>query len=475
MKKRYLIPLIASPFLILILIIFLFLLLFATTINEQNSNLENDSYVDEILFKPYYEEAGNIYQIPWQILAGYHQSHPIYQQHVKIANDLKNLDSPKIKPYKEIIIHAAMKYAVDPALIAAVIQQESDWNPNIKSSAGAVGLMQLMPSHCIEDGNVTVEKCYEPSINIDIGTKVLEGCISRYGKGNMNLFLACYNYGPGNVNNKIREIKGGSGQNLSLNEINDLIVPFLPSETKNYIKKVPQYYKQYKTGGSSSQLEQVRQWIMTEAKKIADARDKYIANPFACNPAKVGLTSNDLTQLNNTFKEEKWKIGQLVCGLADIVPKQTMVKTTVDIAISLAGTATGKFIWPLDEGRISSGFGWRTHPIKHTQEFHSGIDIAAPLGSPIKAIDGGKVIDAGTARGFGQWVVIQHNENLYSIYGHVTGIKVKAGDTVRQGQIIAQVGNEGESTGPHLHLEIRTNLNDKSSARNPLQYVKPPN
>jgi murein DD-endopeptidase MepM/ murein hydrolase activator NlpD len=88
-------------------------------------------------------------------------------------------------------------------------------------------------------------------------------------------------------------------------------------------------------------------------------------------------------------------------------------------------------------------------------EFHTGDDLAAAYGTPIHAIGGGTVIAAGPAQGFGNWVVIDHGNGFFSIYGHMRVLTVSPGQSVHAGQTVAYVGSEGFSTGPHLHLEIR--------------------
>ncbi|WP_324192888.1 M23 family metallopeptidase [Nocardia transvalensis] len=107
----------------------------------------------------------------------------------------------------------------------------------------------------------------------------------------------------------------------------------------------------------------------------------------------------------------------------------------------------GGFVLPA-RGVFTSGFGqrWGT--------FHFGIDIAAPIGSPIYAVTDGTVIDAGPAQGFGLWVRIRHDDGTISVYGHMYDFSVSVGERVRAGQQIARVGNRGDSTGPHLHFEI---------------------
>ncbi|MHA2788446.1 M23 family metallopeptidase [Corynebacterium sp. S7] len=100
-------------------------------------------------------------------------------------------------------------------------------------------------------------------------------------------------------------------------------------------------------------------------------------------------------------------------------------------------------------GTFTSGFGARWGAQ------HKGIDIAAPLGTPIRAVMDGTVVNAGPAQGFGNWVVLQHSNGEKSVYGHMASYNVSVGQKVSAGDVIAAVGNEGQSTGPHLHFEIK--------------------
>lgn len=123
-----------------------------------------------------------------------------------------------------------------------------------------------------------------------------------------------------------------------------------------------------------------------------------------------------------------------------------------------SGTAIfkGKFIQPV-QGRRSSGFGMRVHPISRTRRMHNGVDWAAPSGTPIVAAGDGKVISASYINGYGNTVIIDHGGNVSTLYAHCSRIHVKVGQTVKQGQRIAAVGSTGYSTGPHLHFEVRVN------------------
>ena len=131
-------------------------------------------------------------------------------------------------------------------------------------------------------------------------------------------------------------------------------------------------------------------------------------------------------------------------------------------------------IYPLtNPAPISSRFGWRTHPLTGARRFHSGLDIAAPSGSPVVATGAGTVISAGWNGGYGKAVIIQHGETQQTLYGHLSEVSVQAGQTIAQGTVIGLVGSTGNSTGPHLHFESRMpNIAGAWSAVDPTQEIK---
>lgn len=122
---------------------------------------------------------------------------------------------------------------------------------------------------------------------------------------------------------------------------------------------------------------------------------------------------------------------------------------------SYSGTPAAGFIWPISSHTITSEFGTRTDPINGTSAYHSGLDIAAPTGTEIKAVADGQVAWSYYSSSAGNWIGIDHGGDVYSVYMHCSASYVKEGDVVKQGDVIGLVGSTGRSTGPHLHLSIR--------------------
>ena|SRR5689334_10479420 len=122
--------------------------------------------------------------------------------------------------------------------------------------------------------------------------------------------------------------------------------------------------------------------------------------------------------------------------------------------------------WPV-RGSVNSEFGNRKSPWTEDREFHAGIDIGANRGTPVQAPAAGTVIFAGTAPEYGTTVIVDHGQDIKSLYGHLSQISVKQGQKVERGTLLAYTGNTGRSSGPHLHYEILV----KGQAVNPRAYL----
>ena len=133
------------------------------------------------------------------------------------------------------------------------------------------------------------------------------------------------------------------------------------------------------------------------------------------------------------------------------------VKQYADTFATLpTSTLPSGWVFPVDGGKITSKFGMRKHPKTGRWRMHEGVDIGKGLGAPIRAVEAGTVVESKASNGYGWIVVIDHGQ-YQTAYAHMykKDVKVKVGDLVKKGQVIALMGNNGQSTGPHLHLELR--------------------
>ena len=122
---------------------------------------------------------------------------------------------------------------------------------------------------------------------------------------------------------------------------------------------------------------------------------------------------------------------------------------------------------PLNDTRLTSDYGMRTHPVLGGRRSHKGVDLSAPTGTPIYATADGMVSKAEWFSSYGKFVSIEHGADLQTRYAHMSDITVTAGSRVRKGDIIGYVGSTGRSTGPHLHYEVRID----GQAVNPVPYM----
>ena len=123
-------------------------------------------------------------------------------------------------------------------------------------------------------------------------------------------------------------------------------------------------------------------------------------------------------------------------------------------------------LWPT-QGRITSHYGYRLSPFTRRREFHEGIDIAAPRGTPVVATGSGIVTFADWRSGYGRTVIIDHGYGYKTLYAHNTSFAVQQGTKVEKGQVVAYVGSTGHSTGPHVHYEVYLN----GVTKNPIDYI----
>ncbi|MCE5329158.1 peptidoglycan DD-metalloendopeptidase family protein [bacterium] len=208
----------------------------------------------------------------------------------------------------------------------------------------------------------------------------------------------------------------------------------------------------------------VKQNIMELKKKQDDQRgnlEKLVTQAEQKNTEISGIL-DDKKDLLSSAKADK-------NALIELEKKQTAKENEIQRileSLKYGSAPNGRLQWPV-AGALVSGFGNRMHPILGYVRFHSGIDLAAPRGTPIVAADGGQVIQASYDGGYGNSILIYHGGSFATFYGHLSGFAVGAGQMVKRGQVIGYVGSTGLATGPHLHFEVRIN----GAAQNPLGYL----
>ena len=192
-----------------------------------------------------------------------------------------------------------------------------------------------------------------------------------------------------------------------------------------------------------------------EIASVRAARAEVLARRRAYLQEKEGL----LADVQSTKSRAKRVLAQLQADSAQIRS-----------LLSGGSTGTvqggGQLLWPT-AGSLTSGYGYRTHPIFGDERLHTGIDIAAPYGAPVIAADGGVVSYAGVMSGYGNVVVIDHGGGLATVYAHLSSYSVGSGQSVSRGSTIAAVGCTGYCTGTHLHFEVRVN----GSPVDPMPYL----
>lgn len=189
------------------------------------------------------------------------------------------------------------------------------------------------------------------------------------------------------------------------------------------------------------------------ADKLKDAAEFVFKPVVSDNQAEIAMSENIMTTYEVTSDEtgEKIAVGEIINGSGG------------DDAESAKGTSFDDYfvnanpVIPVQGARITSRFGYRIHPITDKRGFHTGLDMAAPEGTPISAVYYGKVTKMGEGDSWGKYVLVEHSDGFETFYCHLSEIYVQEGAVIRQGETIGLVGSTGMSTGPHLHFEVKIN------------------
>ncbi|MDD6735045.1 MAG: peptidoglycan DD-metalloendopeptidase family protein [Clostridiales bacterium] len=197
-----------------------------------------------------------------------------------------------------------------------------------------------------------------------------------------------------------------------------------------------------------------------EARQILESKQSAIESKKAEKEKIISALSSDINELKRQEAEAEKAEKQLQAQI------NAALKAASQKNVTYSGN--GKFGFPLTSyTKVTSPFGWRIHPITNTKKFHSGIDYSAPYGTTILAAEDGVVLTSGWNSGYGYCVTVNHGGGYVTLYGHCSSLLVSAGQSVKRGQAIARVGSTGNSTGNHLHFEVRSG----GSAVNPAGFL----
>ncbi len=198
-----------------------------------------------------------------------------------------------------------------------------------------------------------------------------------------------------------------------------------------------------------ARLESQREHLATLKEAEQQKKAAYESNKAAKNKKlnEIQMDKEAYARALEEYEEQSRKIEQFIRDIAS--------------RLNLQGKGSVNFIWPI-KGRITSPFGNRFHPILKVWRLHTGIDVGAPLGADVRAMEDGVVIYSGWMGGYGQVVIIDHGRlpdgrAISTLYAHNSQLLVREGERVVKGQLVARVGSTGFSTGPHAHFEVRVN------------------
>lgn len=182
------------------------------------------------------------------------------------------------------------------------------------------------------------------------------------------------------------------------------------------------------------------------AEPSAKNKAVYSASDFEVVTAKITV---DSAKTASATLDDAVAVGKIIGGGEDIGSEQAIKGTSF-----ASYTVSAPVNVPVD-GRLTSPFGYRTNPVSGKYGFHTGIDLAAPEGTPVAAAYGGRVVDSGESDVWGKYVLVEHSDGFETYYCHLSEIYAPEETVLRKGETLGLVGSTGWSTGPHLHFEVR--------------------
>ncbi len=264
-------------------------------------------------------------------------------------------------------------------------------------------------------------------------------------------------------------------------DLNSIEVLFSASDIRDFISRyfmmqsIADYDKKLITSLKNDKLALVKEKEQLEARKEEKVvKKKEMEIKYQAYTEEVEKNKQRIAKLEESIEFTKSEVDKLQSKVknldanisfeekvkADILRgmNERRIQRNLEDGKIDARPSNGEMMWPLkNHYDISSPFGWRNAPIGSGGERHRGIDIPAPTGTPVYSATDGVVISSGWNGSYGNAVMIKYTDNIVIVYGHNSSLVVSAGQRVSKGQVISLVGSTGNSTGPHLHFEVRYN------------------
>ena len=198
---------------------------------------------------------------------------------------------------------------------------------------------------------------------------------------------------------------------------------------------------------------------LDEAKAQVEEEEANLDKLITDKRDEINAKSYDISNKEQAIKEYEADLAEQTAVIQALEAAVTaQKKKLLEEEGNLISYDGGMFAWPAPKyTRISDDYGWRTHPILGVQQFHNGVDMAAPAGSPIVCAYDGEVVAAAYSSTMGNYIMVNHGDDLYTIYMHASAVYVSTGEKVVRGEKIGAVGSTGRSTGNHLHFSVRKN------------------
>ncbi len=305
------------------------------------------------------------------------------------------------------------------------------------------------------------------SANLESSKVQYSNLESQLSRMEVDLTKAINEYNQANVDmkNRIRQVFKNQRTGMfdlifsaqDLNSLLDVVYFEKIVLKKDYARMVAIKVKSERIAKMKKDI-QARKVELAQSIQSINSQKAYIKNAIAQNQSMINKYKTDRA----TYERAERELARQSASIQSMI-NRNRGSSTVKI------TSTG-FMKPIG-GRITSPFGWRTHPIFNSRTFHSGVDIAGPNRGSIRASNSGKVIYAGWYGGYGKVVILDHGSvngrPITTLYAHMSSIRARQGQFVQKGEVVGYEGSTGYSTGPHCHFEVRVN----GKPNNPLNYI----